>query len=157
MVIKLLTLDIFFDILRFSDKLLKKMVTKASTLLLHVVGVLEETQGGKRSFSPSQKRVALMLIFLLTLPAGAREIVDMAGRHVAIPDHITKVYSSSPPTTYLVYAIDPKLLVALNFDPMRGNNEDTLAILRSQISSAPHYRRGSIKQHQCRGALGVAS
>lgn len=45
----------------------------------------------------------------------ARDIVDMRGRKVTVPERIEKVFATSPPGTYLVYAIDPQLLVGLNF------------------------------------------
>lgn len=52
---------------------------------------------------------------LLSGPARARDIVDMAGRSVRVPDTITKVYGASPPVTYLIYAMEPGLMVGLNF------------------------------------------
>jgi iron complex transport system substrate-binding protein len=57
----------------------------------------------------------IFLLFLLTaLPVDAREIVDMTGRKVNVPDKIKRVYSTSPPATYMVYALDPSLLAGLN-------------------------------------------
>lgn len=47
--------------------------------------------------------------------AEARQITDMAGRQVTIPDEIHKVYATSPPATYMVYAMDPSLVAGLNF------------------------------------------
>jgi iron complex transport system substrate-binding protein len=55
------------------------------------------------------------MICLAAPPARAREIVDMLGRRVAVPERITKVVALSPPATYLVYSIDPTLLAGLNF------------------------------------------
>ncbi|MBF0509284.1 MAG: ABC transporter substrate-binding protein [Deltaproteobacteria bacterium] len=71
-----------------------------------------------RKLSP--KWMALAVLILLALisaacPAAAREITDMAGRRVVVPDSITKVYGSSPPATYLLYALDPSLIAGLNF------------------------------------------
>ncbi len=61
----------------------------------------------------------IALVFLLTVilakPVNAREITDMAGRRVTVPESITKVYGASPPATYLIYAIDPAVIVRLNF------------------------------------------
>ena len=57
------------------------------------------------------------LIFLLTFAAGtahARMITDMTGRKVNVPERITRVYGSSPPATYLLYAMDPSMIVGLN-------------------------------------------
>lgn len=67
--------------------------------------------------------VFVFLLFLLAvLPVEAREIVDMAGRKVTVPDRITRVYSTSPPATYMVYALDPNLLGGLN-TPLRAREK----------------------------------
>ncbi len=59
--------------------------------------------------------LSLVGLLLLVLPLQAREIVDMVGRRVNVPDTITRVVAVTPPGTYLVYAIDPLLLAGLNF------------------------------------------
>jgi len=64
--------------------------------------------------------VSLMLLlffFLAALSAQAREITDMRGRKVTVPDRIRKVYATSPPTTYMIYALDQTLLAGLNAPP----------------------------------------
>jgi iron complex transport system substrate-binding protein len=71
-----------------------------------------------------KKRVSFLLaaaVLLLASSAGAREIVDMRGRHVTIPDKITKIYSASYPLTLLFYAFAPDLLVATNFAVPEAN------------------------------------
>jgi len=57
----------------------------------------------------------MLVASLIIAPAQGREIVDMAGRRVSVPDTIKKVYGASPPATYMVYAIDPTLLAGLNY------------------------------------------
>jgi iron complex transport system substrate-binding protein len=47
-------------------------------------------------------------------PAAARQITDMAGRQVEVPDTVNRVYGTSPPATYMVYALDAGLLTGLN-------------------------------------------
>lgn len=47
-------------------------------------------------------------------PAMAREITDMAGRTVTLPDSIRKVYAPSPYGSYIMYSIDPSMLAGLN-------------------------------------------
>jgi iron complex transport system substrate-binding protein len=47
--------------------------------------------------------------------AEAREIEDMAGRRTSVPDAVTKVYASSPPAVYMLYALDPALCAGLNY------------------------------------------
>ena len=54
--------------------------------------------------------IFLILNGLLMGTAAAREIFDMAGRKVSIPDRISKVYVPSPYGSYLIYSIDPLLL-----------------------------------------------
>ncbi len=63
---------------------------------------------------PATLLVAFLLFLLTVLPVDAREIVDMTGRKVNVPDRIQRVYSTSPPATYMVYALDPSLLAGLN-------------------------------------------
>lgn len=58
--------------------------------------------------------VAALTIFL---PAGglqARELIDIFGRKVIVPDHIRRAYATSPPATYMLYAMDPGVLAGLN-------------------------------------------
>ena len=59
-------------------------------------------------------------LIMLCLPdlSRAREITDMLGRKVSVPDAIHKVYGTSPPATLMVYAMDPGLLAGLN-SPVR--------------------------------------
>lgn len=61
----------------------------------------------------------IALVFLLTIilakAVTAREITDMAGRRVTVPESITKAYGASPPATYLIYAIDPAVIAGLNY------------------------------------------
>lgn len=52
------------------------------------------------------------LIFAATVHA--REITDMTGRRVTVPNTIKRVFTSSPPATYMMYAIDPTLLIGIN-------------------------------------------
>lgn len=61
---------------------------------------------------------ALLLAVVIAGPATARDIIDMAGRTVTIPDKMGKVYSSSHPVSLLLYALAPDLLTGINF-PVR--------------------------------------
>ena len=81
-------------------------------------------------------RILVLLAAIIVtgvLPAHARRIVDMAGRKVTVPDRITRVYCSSPPGTYLLYAIDPALVAGLNFAP----NDQDKKYLRREFSHLP--------------------
>lgn len=61
----------------------------------------------------------LALLFLAAPPAPAREIVDMAGRRVQVPDHIERVYGSAPPLSVLLAMVAPETMVGVNlvFEP----------------------------------------
>jgi iron complex transport system substrate-binding protein len=52
---------------------------------------------------------------LVSTVCPAREVVDMLGRRVTLPDTITRVYSTAPPTTLIVYAMKPETLIGWNF------------------------------------------
>lgn len=54
-------------------------------------------------------------LFTATLAEG-REIVDMAGRKVAIPEHISRVYASAPPLTVLLQAVAPDTMIGLSLN-----------------------------------------
>lgn len=57
----------------------------------------------------------LLLLAMFSFSAGmaaAREIVDMAGRKVSVPDSVKKVYVPSPYGSYLMYSIDPAMLIS---------------------------------------------
>lgn len=62
--------------------------------------------------------ILLLIALCLAVHVEAREITDMYGRRLYVPDHAGKVFSSSPTGTYLLYAIDPTMLAGLNF-PVR--------------------------------------
>ncbi len=58
----------------------------------------------------------IVFVLFLQVPAGmGREIVDMSGNRHTLPDKVTRVYSASPPGTYLLYAVKPESIVGLNF------------------------------------------
>ncbi|MFH1135802.1 MAG: ABC transporter substrate-binding protein [Pseudomonadota bacterium] len=78
--------------------------------------------------------VAVLLgAMLLSSVAQARDIVDMAGRAVVVPNHIVKVYGSSPPMTLMLYAMDPALIAGLN----SALNEEERTYLPRETASLP--------------------
>jgi iron complex transport system substrate-binding protein len=70
----------------------------------------------------------LVLLFLFAISAtlaDSREITDMAGRKVMVPDSIKKVYAPSAYGAYVMYSIDPTLLAGLIF-PAREEDKKYL-------------------------------
>lgn len=61
---------------------------------------------------------ALTIAALTVLaPAGglqARELTDISGKRVTVPDRIRRAWATSPPATYMLYAMDPGVLAGLN-------------------------------------------
>lgn len=80
-------------------------------------------------------RFILLILFCLSL-GEARTIIDMAGREVHVESNLTKVFGSSPPTTYLVALYRPDALVGLNFPLDNANNRGS-AILDPRLKSLP--------------------
>jgi iron complex transport system substrate-binding protein len=50
------------------------------------------------------------LFSLVAVPAFARDITDSAGRHVQIPDKITRVFAAGPPASTLLYVLAPQMM-----------------------------------------------
>jgi iron complex transport system substrate-binding protein len=77
-----------------------------------------KTQGSNRCIPGVWRAVCALLVLLIGTAAGAAEITDMFGRKFTVQDKPRRVYSASPPMTYLLYALDPTMLAGLNF-PVR--------------------------------------
>ncbi|HOD74503.1 MAG TPA: ABC transporter substrate-binding protein [Syntrophorhabdaceae bacterium] len=61
----------------------------------------------------------VLIVAALTVlaPVGglqARELTDIFGRRIAVPDRIRHAWATSPPATYMLYAMDPGVLAGLN-------------------------------------------
>lgn len=69
--------------------------------------------------------LCLSIGLLLGTSMFAREIIDMQGVRVEVPEKINRVFGSSPPSTYMLYTIDASLIVGLNFNHAKGNNESS--------------------------------
>lgn len=65
--------------------------------------------------------------------APTRVITDMLGRNVVLPVTISKVYGSSPPANYMLYAVAPDLMAGLSFPISEADKR----FLRPHTSSLP--------------------
>lgn len=61
-------------------------------------------------------RIMAACLLLFAATAQGREITDMAGRKVSIPDHIERVYGSAPPLTVLLQAVAPETMIGLSMN-----------------------------------------
>lgn len=77
------------------------------------------TGTSSRKRGPVSAAVERYLIVVLALLAGtcasAREITDMAGRKVAVPDTVNRVFGSAPPLNVLLNAVAPDLMIGVSF------------------------------------------
>jgi len=56
--------------------------------------------------------VPLLLVLCPVSHSTAREMTDMEGNKIDVPDAINSIYGGGPPDQWLLYAIDPKLIAA---------------------------------------------
>jgi iron complex transport system substrate-binding protein len=60
------------------------------------------------------KKYALLFSLLLVSQLGAREITDMAGRKVVLPEKVERSFASAPPMGLLSYIVAPETMTAMN-------------------------------------------
>ena len=59
-----------------------------------------------------QRLIAIIFaLFVAAAPAWARTVTDSAGRVVAVPDHIARVFAAGPPAAVLLYVIAPQDMI----------------------------------------------
>ena len=79
----------------------------------------------------------LCALLLLSLHLQAKTVKDTNNNDVTVPDRVDKVFGSSPPMNYLIYAIDPSKMVGLNFKANNANNYATKEFLDSKFLALP--------------------
>ena len=73
------------------------------------------------SFSRRRALGALIAVFVFTAtPALARSVTDSAGRQVAIPDNVTRVFAAGPPASTLPYVLAPQAMIGWARAPRGG-------------------------------------
>jgi iron complex transport system substrate-binding protein len=89
-----------------------------------------------RLFVRNRFLYALLAQLALVAPswsADTREIIDMAGRKVAIPANPERIFGAAPPIAVTLYAIAPERLIGINV-PMRG---DESSLYRKEAIDLP--------------------
>jgi iron complex transport system substrate-binding protein len=74
---------------------------------------------------------------LLAVPALAREVTDSAGRSVAIPDTITRVFAAGPPASTLLYVLAPQDMIGW----VRAPRDDEKRFLLPSVRGLPELGR----------------
>jgi len=77
--------------------------------------------------------LAALLSVSLGFDASAREVTDMLGRKVDVPENPKKIYAPSPYGSYALYAMDPTLLTGWIFDI----DEENLPYLHPSMKTLP--------------------
>ncbi|WP_051955908.1 ABC transporter substrate-binding protein [Beijerinckia mobilis] len=88
-----------------------------------------------------------LCLFIISLhgEGRAREIADMTGRSVEVPEHPQRLFSLSYPLTVLLYALAPDLLVAANFPiadaakPYLPDVVTRLPAIGAMMGMGPHH------------------
>ncbi|MCX6062290.1 MAG: ABC transporter substrate-binding protein [Campylobacterales bacterium] len=80
--------------------------------------------------------ISLSLLLVTTL-ATAREVTDMLGRKVDVPESAKKVYAPSPYGSYALYAMDPTLLAGWIFEI----DEENYPYLNKRMQTLPSIGR----------------
>lgn len=62
-----------------------------------------------------------LILSLAAFPADAREVTDMLGRKVQVPERIERVLGTAPPLTALLLSLAPESVVGLNLPPQPGD------------------------------------
>ncbi|HEX3863566.1 MAG TPA: ABC transporter substrate-binding protein [Stellaceae bacterium] len=91
---------------------------------------------------------AVLLLLATTLPAGAGEFVDAAGRRVVLPDHVSRVMPAERNAEVLALVLAPDKLVGLEWLPGRGLLPHTgrRAVLGWRLRRAPDSMAATARQ-----------
>lgn len=79
------------------------------------------------------KKIFILFLLCFVYTIEAKEITDMLGRKVEIPDYPKKVYAPSPYGSYALYAMDPSLLAGWIF----GIDKDNYPYLHKRMQTLP--------------------
>ncbi len=78
-----------------------------------------------------------ILMIIVTASLDARSVTDMYDRNVTLPEQTDRVFGSSPPMNYLLYALNPDKMIGLNFKARNVNNRADETLLREPFLSLP--------------------
>lgn len=94
---------------------------------------------------PARPRTFVMLFLLAwaSTPARAREIIDSAGRHVDIPDRITRVFAAGPPASTLLYVLAPQTMTGWVYTPRASEKPYLLPSVQALPETGRLTRRGT--------------
>ena len=69
------------------------------------------------SWHTARRFLVVWLLALTWASCHAREVVDMAGRHIVVPDRIERIWGSAPPLSVLLMVTAPERMTGVNLPP----------------------------------------
>lgn len=67
--------------------------------------------------------LTVAIVMAMARQATARQVFDMVGRQLRLPEHLQRIYVASPPENFLACAIDPALMVGLTLPLKQGDQK----------------------------------
>jgi iron complex transport system substrate-binding protein len=73
---------------------------------------------------------SLLLLLMLAGSSWAKEVIDSAGRHVTVPESITRVFAAGPPASTLLYVVAPEKMIGWVRSPREAERPFLLPAVR---------------------------
>lgn len=80
---------------------------------------------------------SIIVASLMSLTLNAKTITDIEGKSIILSDNINRVFGSSPPMNYLLYALNPDKMIGLNFKARNAQNGADGKLLDKKFLSLP--------------------
>jgi iron complex transport system substrate-binding protein len=83
-------------------------------------------------------RFLVFFLLLVSMLFGSeRTFLDIDGKEITLPKQLTRVFSTAPPISFLLYAIDDKALIGVNFPQVNKSNKHGSKFLSKHFMSLP--------------------
>ena len=80
----------------------------------------------------------IFLVFFTSLFANeSRTFSDISGKSITLPEHMTRIFGSAPPITFMIYVIDDAPLIGVNFPQSNKDNINGDKFLSKHFMSLP--------------------
>ncbi|MGW8168591.1 MAG: ABC transporter substrate-binding protein [Sulfurovaceae bacterium] len=80
---------------------------------------------------------SIIVVLLMSLTLNAKTVTDAEGKSIILSDNINRVFGSSPPMNYLLYALNPDKMIGLNFKAKNAQNGADEKLLNKKFLSLP--------------------
>ncbi len=80
---------------------------------------------------------SIIIASLMSLTLNAKTVTDAEGKSIILSDNINRVFGSSPPMNYLLYALNSDKMIGLNFAAKNAQNGADSKFLTKKFLSLP--------------------